>query len=172
MINIETFEPVYINGMKTIYYVSEFGDVISYKYGKIRHLKVYETKIKKKKKKSGKRRKKKKQGYLYVKLWINGKTKAAFIHRLVAQTYIPNPKNKPEVNHKDADKHNNHVSNLEWVTSKENKKHAKENDLIDYASCEDSGRAKYTNKEIEYACKLLSENKYTISKILEIHRKK
>lgn len=165
MINIGIYEPVYIDGIRTIYYVSEFGDVISYKNEKIKHLKVFETKPRKNKKK---KRNKKKQGYLYVKLWIDGKTKAAFLHRLVAQAYIPNPDNKPEVNHKNANKHDNYVNNLEWVTSKENKTHARKHKLTDYVKGEDMGRAKYKNSEIEYACQLLSENKYTVSKISEM----
>lgn len=60
------------------------------------------------------------QGYLWVRIKINGVYKMQFIHRLVAQAFIPNPKNLPEVNHKDEDKANNCVENLEWCTGKYN----------------------------------------------------
>lgn len=65
-----------------------------------------------------------KKGYLRVCLSISGKTISRPVHRLVAQTYIPNPENKPEVNHKDTNKTNNSVSNLEWATNEENVEHA------------------------------------------------
>lgn len=53
-----------------------------------------------------------------------GKNKFCKVHRLVAQAYIPNPENKPQVNHKDKNTHNNCVDNLEWVTAQENTIHS------------------------------------------------
>ena len=69
-------------------------------------------------------------GYLYTGLRKNGKRVWYEIHRLVATAYIPNPGNLPQVNHKDEDKTNNHVSNLEWVTCKENQNYGTRNARI------------------------------------------
>lgn len=61
-----------------------------------------------------------KYGYLIVELRKNKKPKSFLVHRLVAITFIPNSENKPEVDHINADKTNNSVNNLRWVTAKEN----------------------------------------------------
>lgn len=64
------------------------------------------------------------RGYVNQRLWKDNKLKNVLEHRLVAQAFIPNPDNLPEVNHIDGNKTNNHVDNLEWVTSSKNQKHA------------------------------------------------
>ena len=67
---------------------------------------------------------KKKNCYLSVMFTIDGKQKRELVHRLVAKTFIPNPKGKSQVNHINGDKTNNRVENLEWVTAEENMHHA------------------------------------------------
>ena len=63
-------------------------------------------------------------GYKRVKLWRNKQSEMKYRHRLVAETFIPNPNNLPEVNHIDSNRSNNHIDNLEWVSRKQNKRHS------------------------------------------------
>ena len=87
-------------------------------------------------------------GYICVTLAKNGKTKFTGIHRLIASAFILNPENKPEVNHKDGNKHNNSIDNLEWNTSIENKKHAFDTGLNEARKGEKSHFSKLTEKEV------------------------
>ena len=101
-------------------------------------------------------------GYRDVTIRFNdGTTKKILVHRLVASAYLNNPENKPPVNHIDGNKSNNHVSNLEWSTYKENNNHARKNG---YFSDEDGTAfsAVYTADQIHEVCRLLSENRRNI----------
>ena len=93
-----------IKGYESLYEVSDQGRVRSLKFGKERILKPQRIKT----------------GYLKVCLCKNGEIKQCLVHRLVAQAFIPNPQNLPEVNHKDENKTNNSVQNLEWCDRKYN----------------------------------------------------
>lgn len=72
------------------------------------------------------------KGYLITDLYMNGERKTMRINRLVASAFIPNPENKEEVNHKNGNKHDNNVSNLEWTTKKENNIHAVKHGLTSH----------------------------------------
>lgn len=76
-------------------------------------------------KRNGKKVKPQPNGKGYLRVSIGGKLR--FVHRLVAEKYVPNPENKPQVNHKDGNKLNNSAENLEWVTNMENRQHAVKN---------------------------------------------
>ena len=71
-----------------------------------------------------------KDGYLRVGLYKDGKAKKYLIHRLVAEAYIPNPDNLPQVNHKDENKENNCLQNLEWCDPKYNINYGTRNDKV------------------------------------------
>ena len=93
-----------------------------------------------------------KEGYeqVCVSLGHTDKKKVFKIHRAIAETFISNPENKPEVNHKDGDKLNNHVWNLVWMTSSENTRHAYENGLASARRGVDHPLAKLTEEDILY----------------------
>lgn len=104
-------------GYEGLYEVSNMGRVKSLNYrrtGKEKILEPYDDGY----------------GYLKVKLFKDGKGKNCRINRLVAIAFIPNPYNLPEVNHKDEDKTNNCVENLEWCTSQYNVEYSKAKAII------------------------------------------
>lgn len=74
-------------------------------------------------------------GYYYTVLWKNSQPKWTTVHRLVAETYIPNPDNLPIINHKDQNKSNNSVENLEWCTIQYNNAYTNNKKVI----CLDTG---------------------------------
>lgn len=100
-----------IVGYEEIYQVSNFGNVKNIRTNKILKYGIND------------------QNYEIVTLYKKTKKKNMRIHRLVAQAFIPNPDNLPQINHKDGNKHNNRVDNLEWCTGSNNIKHAYINDL-------------------------------------------
>ncbi len=96
------------------------------------------------------------RGYPCVSLRKNGVTYRQYVHIIVAQTFIPNPKGLPVVNHQDGNKHNNNVSNLEWATYSDNNQHAYDNGLKQH------GENFYNAKLTESAVREIKLNgKYT-----------
>jgi hypothetical protein len=72
------------------------------------------------------------EGYQRVELYLNCIRKRILVHRLVAETFIANPENKKEVNHKNGLKYDNRMENLEWVTPEENSQHAVDTGLLSF----------------------------------------
>ena len=94
------------------YYIYDNGDVLNITAGKILRGSISE------------------HGYKYYRLSKNGFKKMFYAHRLVAEVFIENPNNLPVVNHKDGNKLNNNIENLEWVTQQDNMFHAHKENLI------------------------------------------
>ena len=109
-----------IKGYEGLYQVSNLGRVKSFNYMNTGKEKIKTPTLQKK-------YTMKQGGYLQTTLYKNNKSKTVLVHRLVAEAFIPNPDNLPQVNHKDYNKTNNCVENLEWCSAKYNSNHKRNN---------------------------------------------
>lgn len=75
------------------------------------------------------------RGYFKVRLYKDGTNKQILVHRLVAETFLPNPENLPQINHKDENKKNNYVDNLEWCDAKYNINYGEHNERVARSRC-------------------------------------
>ena len=103
-----------IKGYEGLYAVTPEGEVYSYKSKKFLKPK-FQTK-----------------GYMQVRLIKNGEEKNYLIHRIVADAYIPNPDNLPQVDHIDNDKTHNYVNNLQWITNRDNSRKSNNKPILQY----------------------------------------
>lgn len=148
----------YINGYSGFYQVSNLGNVRSWRngsYGKRNEPQLISPR-------------KDSQGYRKVALYNDGNRTDFKISRLVAEYFIPNPTNKPEVNHIDGIKSNDSVRNLEWVTPKENVAHAFETGLNKVKSGEDSPNARLTDDDIRWIRAYYDNDEYNQVELAEI----
>ena len=94
-------------------------------------------------------------GYYMVSFSYNNKSKPKRVHRLIATAFIPNPKGLPEVNHKDGNKINNRIENLEWITHEGNMRHAFKTGLLNNTG-ENNGQSKLNPDKVTAIRKYLS----------------
>lgn len=150
----EIWHSIDIQPFDEIYEVSNFGRVRSHhnnRWSKIKDYKILKLQI------NG-------PGYPYIILHKDKQLKMVRIHRLVAEYFVPNPDNKPIVNHIDANKTNNYYKNLEWVTDQENRDHASKlgllsnrSELQKEASRKSLAKARQRLKEIREERRMLRE---------------
>lgn len=112
-------------------------------------------------------------GYHLATLAYMGDAFVKMVHVLVALAHIPNPFKKPFINHKDGNKSNNNISNLEWCTQSENTLHAFKNGLMVMPRGEKNHSSKLTEKEVVEIKSLLSKGEitqYKIAKLFKVHK--
>ncbi len=115
-------------------------------------------------------------GYYFIELREKGKRRKGYIHRLVAEAFLEKINEKLVVNHKDGNKENNNVENLEWITQGENVKHALDNNLLIHFKLEvnqytKEGKLIYKYSSIEEASKKTNINGASISLVCKEKRK-
>jgi len=106
------------------------------------------------------------KGYPQVILYKDSKGYAKFVHRLVGFAYVENPDNKPDINHKDGNRENNHYTNLEWVTKSENTQHAYDKGLMKRG--EEHNMAKLTQVQVDYIRQQYATGKYTYERLSKV----
>lgn len=157
-------EEKFIPGFNCIYVAKEEGTIYS-----IERYEKYGQFLRKRKKTIIKQRENC-RGYMVCALYKNGKSKNRFVHRMVLSAFIDKPNGKYFVNHKDGNKQNNHISNLEWVTCKQNTRHAYENGLMNPPKGSKHWNSRFSEEHI--VCirwiKILTGTPY--SKIAEIFK--
>ena len=142
-----------IEGYEGLYEVSNTG--------KVRSLDRYTTGNRNRLLKGKELRQRKNElNYCFVHLCKDGISKNTRVHRLVAQEFIPNPEDKPYINHKDANPMNNHVDNLEWCTQQENIQHAYKMGCFPV-------QAKITKEQVDYIRDKYIPYKYGAQKIAD-----
>lgn len=117
-------------GHEGLYQVSNTGNVRSLNYGGHGYAKVLIPK-------------QNNRGRLWMELRNNGKKRYALVHRLVAEAFIPNPQELPQINHIDENPQNNDVSNLEWCTQSYNIRHSRQRYSDGNKKSWESGRRKH-----------------------------
>lgn len=140
-----------IKNLEELYEVDEMGNI----YSLPRKLKTPTTEFMSKEKKL--KPYKNSWGYMLVDMRKNKKRYIKCVHRLVAEAFIPNPNNLPQVNHIDGNKANNNVTNLEWCTCSENQYHAFNNNLKPKNF--DHPFSKFTKEDILYIKNNYQKNK-------------
>lgn len=152
--NGEELAKIFINGNETNYYVRSDGSVFSTNNVPEGYLKKLKPS-------------KQSMGYYAVPLSVNSTVHRKFVHRLIATAFIPNPFLKPIINHKDGNKENNNVTNLEWATYKENMRHAYNTGLNKRRFGEDNFSHVISRRQAIEICKLLEQNKLCCREIAE-----
>ena len=149
----EEFKQIFVDGRILPYLVSTYGRIVAVNYRGIEFnpremiLRVDN------------------RGYWRTCLSYRGEYKTFDVHRLLAQTFIPNPENKPFVNHIDADKTHCFIWNLEWVTESENTRHAYSIGRMKVRRGEEIGDNKFTTPMVRRVCELLVEDKLSLKEI-------
>ena len=135
-----------INGYKNLYWIDENGIIINRHGRKLKtHLNTH--------------------GYPVVGLSKNNSKKIFSIHRLIAEAFIPNPENKPHINHKDGIKTNHNINNLEWCTPSENMLHAFKIGLKNHKGENNNANRKLSNLQVQEIRDKYITKKYSQTKL-------